>query len=141
MDEYLDHELASPDLERKLFFGTVTTVTGRPRGQATFTQRKNTPFQANAADGTKIALWKLFRAGYKLVAFVHDEFVIELPEDGDHTTEAKRIDDICCRSMEQVTGKIPISCEYSLSRRWYKEAEAVFDDEGQLLVWEPGDAE
>ncbi len=27
----------------------LSPVTGRPRGQATFPQRKNTPFQANAA--------------------------------------------------------------------------------------------
>ena len=129
--------MASPDLEKRLFFGTVTTVTGRPRGQATFTQRKNTPFQANAADGAKIALWRLFRAGYRIVAFVHDEFVIELSEDADHSSEARRIDDICCTSMEQITGNVPIACEYSLSHRWYKQAEAVFDDEGRLLVWEP----
>ena len=137
LDEYLEHELASPELERRLFFGTVTTTTGRPRGAATFTQRKNTPFQANAADGAKIALWKLFREGYKVVAFVHDEFVIELPADADHAKEAQRIDDICCRSMEQITGTVPIACEYSLSRRWYKQAEAVFDDQGRLLVWDP----
>ena len=137
--DYLEHELASPELEKKLFFGTVTTVTGRPRGQATFTQRKNTPFQATAADGAKIALWKLFRAGYKIVAFVHDEFVIELPTDADHTKEAKRIDEICCRSMEQVTGTVPIECEYALSYRWSKDAEAVWDEDGRLVPFgEPG---
>ncbi len=120
-----------------MFFGSVTTDTGRPRGRATFTQRKNTPFQAMAADGAKIALWELFRAGYKLVAFVHDEFVVELSENCDHTAEAKRIDDICCRAMEQVTGTIPIQCEYALSACWSKEAEIVVDERGRLQVWQP----
>ena len=35
--------------------------------------------------------------------------------------EAQRIDEICCRSMEQITGTVPIACEYALSRRWYKQ--------------------
>lgn len=135
LDEYLDHERAGPELEKILFFGTVTTITGRPRGRATFTQRKNTPFQAAAADGCKIALWKLFRAGYKVVAFVHDEFVIELPENCDFTQEAIRIDQICCRSMEQVTGDVPIECEYAVSYCWSKDAEAVWDNDGRLVPW------
>ena len=135
--ERLEHELTGPDLEKALFFGTVTTVTGRTRGRATFTQRKNTPFQATAADGAKIALWAMYRAGYKLVAFVHDEFVIELPESCDYTSEAKRIDRICCRSMEQVTGTVPIECEYAISTCWSKQAEAVWTDRGQLVVWQP----
>ena len=68
-----------------------------------------------------------------MIAFVHDEFVIELPEHGDHTLESKRIDEICCRSMEQVTGNVPIACEYALSHRWSKQAKAVFDDNGCLI--------
>jgi DNA polymerase I-like protein with 3'-5' exonuclease and polymerase domains len=134
-------ERAGYELERRLCFGIVVAPAGFIRGRTTYCQRRNTPFQSCAATGAKIALWKLFRKGYRLVAFVHDEFVIELPRDADHTAEAERIDDICCRSMEAVTGKVPIACEYSLSRRWYKQAEAVFENDGQLVVWEPNHAE
>lgn len=137
LDEYLEHELASPDLEKRLFFGTVTTVTGRSRGQATFTQRKNTPFQANAADGAKIALWNLFRAGYKTVAFVHDEFVLELPESGDLDLAAQRVNKICCDSMQQLTGTVPIECEYAVATCWSKRAELLYDDAGKIRVWKP----
>ena len=84
LDEMIINREVGEGLERRLFFGTVTTATGRVRGRATFTQRKNTPFQGMAADGTKIALWNLYKTGYRIVAFVHDEFVIELPLDADH---------------------------------------------------------
>ena len=37
--------------------------------------------------------------------------------------------------MQQLTGTIPVACEYSLSDRWYKQAEAVFSDQGKLQLW------
>lgn len=126
---------AGEQLSRDLFFGPVVTPTGRLRGKVGFSQARNTPFQGLAADGAKLALWGLYRAGFRAVAFVHDEVLIELPRSADHTEEAKRIDAILCRSMEELTGSIPIACEYALADRWYKQAEAVFDDEGRLELW------
>ena len=124
-------------LSRDLFFSPVVTITGRLRGKVGFSQSRNTPFQGIAADGAKIALWNLFRSGFRVVAFIHDEFLIELPVDSDHTEEASRIDRILCDSMKQLSGTVPISCEYALSDRWYKEAEAVFDDKKKLRLWKP----
>jgi DNA polymerase I-like protein with 3'-5' exonuclease and polymerase domains len=124
-------------LFRELFFSPVVTITGRLRGRVGFSQSRNTPFQGIAADGAKIALWNLFRSGFRVVAFIHDEFLIELPVDSDHTEEAFRIDRILCESMERLSGSVPISCEYALSERWYKEAEAVFDDRKKLRLWKP----
>ena len=72
----------SEELSRRLFCSGVTTLTGRVRGRVSFTQARNTPFQGLAADGAKLALWELIRAGYRVVAFIHDEILIELPEDG-----------------------------------------------------------
>lgn len=126
---------ASEQLSRDLFFSPVVTLTGRLRGQVGFSQSRNTPFQGLAADGAKLALWGLYRAGFRSVAFVHDEVLIELPQSANHTEEAKRIDHILCDSMQQLTGSIPIACEYALSDRWYKQAEAVFDENGKLKPW------
>ena len=128
---------AGEALSRDLFFGPVVTITGRLRGKVGFSQACNTPFQGLAADGAKLALWGLYRAGFRTVAFVHDEALIELPVGADHTEDAKRIDRILCESMAQLTGTIPIACEYALSDRWYKAAEAVFDDQGRLCRWTP----
>lgn len=126
---------AGEELSRDLFFSPVVTLTGRLRGRVGFSQSRNTPFQAIAADGAKLALWELYRAGFRVVAFVHDEVLIELPRSAPHTEEARRIDQILCDSMQQFTGSIPIACEYALSDRWYKQAEAVFDDQGRLCLW------
>lgn len=137
--ERIANREASEALARDLFFGPVVTLTGRLRGKVGFSQSRNTPFQAIAADGAKLALWGLYRAGFRSVAFVHDEVVIELPRSANFTEEAKRIDLILCESMQQLTGSIPIACEYALSERWYKQAEAVFDDQGRLCLWKPKD--
>jgi DNA polymerase I-like protein with 3'-5' exonuclease and polymerase domains len=71
-------------------------------------------------------MFALIRAGYRVVAFVHDEFVIELPDDADHTAEARAIEAIMNREMERVTGSVPVGCEYALCRRWSKQAKATF---------------
>lgn len=128
---------AGDQLSRDLFFGPVCTLTGRIRGAVGFSQARNTPFQGLAADGAKLALWRLYIRGFRCVAFVHDEVVIELPIKSDHTRQAAEIDRILCESMEQLTGTIPIACEYSLADRWYKQAEAAFDDNGILQPWVP----
>jgi len=128
---------AGEQLSRDLFFGPVVTLTGRLRGKVGFSQSRNTPFQGIAADGAKIALWGLYRAGFRVVAFIHDEVLIELPVESDLTASALRVDRILCESMEQLTGSVPIACEYALSDRWYKAAEAVFDENGRLCLWNP----
>ncbi len=129
----------SKELAKRLFGnGVVATLTGRIRADASFTQARNTPFQGLAADGAKLALFRLVAAGYRVVAFIHDEVLIELPADADHTAKAKEIDTIMCESMREVTGAVPIACgEPVLMKRWSKDAKAVYDSSENLLVWEP----
>ena len=130
-----DSSEASP--LRKHMHAPVTTLTGRIRGGVTFTAARNTPFQGLAADGAKLAMWELTKAGYRVVAFVHDEFVIEVPADDDHTAIATDVERICCTAMQQLVGDVPVACEYSLADRWYKDATAVRDSDGKLLPWRP----
>lgn len=101
----------SEGLSDRLFGGrVVATLTGRIRAKVTYTQSRNTPFQGLAGDGTKPALFRLVSAGYRVVAFIHDEVLIEFPIDADHTSEANRIDEIMCSAMAEVTGDVPIEC-------------------------------
>ena len=72
-------------------------------GSVGFSQARNTPFQGLAADGAKLALWELLKQGFRCVAFIHDEVVIELPIDADHTAAAEQIEKILCDSMQQLT--------------------------------------
>lgn len=72
--------------------GSVTQVTSkRVRGGANYCQACNTPFQGLAADFAKYALWLITLAcfmsdtgplaNWRPVIFIHDEFVLEGPED------------------------------------------------------------
>jgi DNA polymerase I-like protein with 3'-5' exonuclease and polymerase domains len=138
LSSVFEKEVGSPELRQRLFSQNVVTLTGRVRSNIALNQRFNTPFQGLAADGAKIALWNLFRNDFRVVAFVHDEFVIELPEGADFDREAERINAICCDSMQSVTGGVPIACEYAVASCWSKRAELIRDDHGRIAVWRPG---
>lgn len=97
------------ELENKLFGSDVTTLTGRIRGGVGFTQACNTAFSGLAADGAKLAMWDLHHIGFRLVAFVHDEIVIELPIAADYSLQAKVAADVMCRAMQEVCGSIPVA--------------------------------
>ncbi|MDA0659360.1 MAG: hypothetical protein O3C60_11015 [Planctomycetota bacterium] len=75
----------------------------------------------------------------RLVACVHDEVIIELPEHGiDHKAAADDVSRIMREAMRDVIqSDLPVNCEYALMRRWYKGAKPTFDDAGRLVPWEP----
>lgn len=130
---------AGPELFRKLFTSSVETLTSRIRANVRFTAARNTPFQGLAADGMKEALYRLMRASYRVVACVHDEVIVELPEHGiDHKAAADDVSRIMREAMRDVIqSDLPVNCEYALMRRWYKGAKPTFDDTGRLVPWEP----
>lgn len=95
-----------------------------------------------AADGAKLAMWNLLQVGYRLIGFIHDEILVEIKEDSDWTQEAKMVESIFVESMQELTGTIPISCSFALSRYWSKKAEAVYEPQtNKLLLWtDPSEA-
>lgn len=114
----------------------VLTLTCRLRSHATYCARHNTIFQGLAADGAKLAMWKLWRNGYRIVNFIHDEFLIELPEQDDYTEQAEEIKRLMIEGMQEVVPNVCIDVEYAISRHWSKGAEAVYDAEGRLVPYE-----
>eukprot|EP01125_Pyxidicula_operculata_P011357 TRINITY_DN3721_c0_g1_i2.p1 TRINITY_DN3721_c0_g1~~TRINITY_DN3721_c0_g1_i2.p1 ORF type:complete len:435 (+),score=100.87 TRINITY_DN3721_c0_g1_i2:1388-2692(+) len=123
-------------LFKKLLGRDVCTLTGRIRGKVGFTQACNTAFSGLASDGAKLAMWKLTMRGHRLVGFIHDEILVEIPESSNWDETIKEINEITCSEMSRLTGTIPISCEYSLSRVWSKEAKAIFDENNRIMIWE-----
>lgn len=109
----------SAELCDYLFFTQVAAPTGRIRGGVTFTNAKNTPFQALAADGAKLALWRLFRAGFDVWGFIHDEFVINLPA-GSTDADAELAVQIMEEAMSEVLVTIPAECEWVVADHWAK---------------------
>lgn len=126
-----------PFLASRLFDGKVATTTGRVRGRANYPQRHNTPFQGLAADGAKLALWRLHREGFSVVAHIHDEFVIEVADSAPLNDVCERVNWICVDEMESVCEGVPVECEYSVASCWSKNAELIKDEKGQIQVWRP----
>lgn len=113
-------------LASHLFGGVALTLTGRPRKGVGYTQLKNGPFQGLAADGAKLALWRLAREGFKVRAFVHDEVVVEVDE-ATAAQDLERIDRIMVEEMGRVLTPpgadqpvVPVKCEGTCAPEWSK---------------------
>jgi len=125
----------SPELQREVTPGEVVAIsTGRICADRTYTKARNWPFQALAADGAKLALYDLMQAGYKVVAFIHDEVIVEVPESADYKTAAEGISTCMIHAMRRVCPDVEIRTEYAVMRRWRKGASAVYDEEGRLIA-------
>ncbi len=121
-------------------------VSGRVRGGMGYTQLCNGHFQQRVADGAKRALWLISRECYvmpgsplfgsRVVAFVHDETVLEVPEDRAHEA-ACRQEELMLEGMSPYIKRVKVKASPALSRYLYKGAEGVKDASGRLVPWEP----
>ena len=109
----------TPALAKWLLSGPSATLTGRIRGSCAYTQRMNNPFQGLAADGAKLAMWRLVHEHYMPVAFVHDEIVVEVPRHGAEAA-VSAIERIMTEEMERVLSGVPAAVEGRLGESWAK---------------------
>lgn len=120
--------------------------TGYRRAGLYFSNAANHPFQHLASMGAKEALWRITRKafcepdsplhGARPSLFIHDEIICELPE-AKASEAAKAQAEVMIESMRLYVPDVKISAEPALMRRWYKEAEAVYTEKGELIPWEP----
>jgi DNA polymerase I-like protein with 3'-5' exonuclease and polymerase domains len=89
----------------------VFTVSGRLRANTTFCSSRNTVFQGAAADGAVLALWNVWRAGYKIVAFVHDQLVVECPADDRVKDRVADVERLMKEGMAQVVPGMLVKVE------------------------------
>lgn len=101
--------------------GSVMTATGRVRANVSETAKRNTIFQGLAADGAKNAMWLLHRARYRIVNFVHDEFLLEVRDDGQRDAHVKKITELMQYGMSEVLPGFPIRVNVKVSARWESE--------------------
>jgi DNA polymerase-1 len=116
---------------------------GRVRGGVSFTSAANSFFQGLAADAAKEAMWLITKAcwldresplfGSRMVAFIHDEFVLESPID-----RASAAGDELARLMVLGAQKwipdVPIIAEPKLMRNLDKGAETLRNEKGELVA-------
>ncbi len=135
----------------KLTAGGRTTIrqfiSGRYRGNCSFTQAANGYFSSLMTDGAKHAHFNVARHCYakpesplygaRVVCAIHDELLAELDPAGAHE-QAHMIADIMCDTMQsKYTPDIPITAAPAIMTRWYKDAEPVYNSRGRLQLWEP----
>ena len=118
---------------------------GRWRAGVGYCDGLNTRFQGLTADGAKQAMWLITTEMYaepqsplfgcRMVAFIHDEFLCEGPED-QASGAAERLAELMIEGMSRVAPDVPHLADPYLARRWYKDAEGV-RVEGRLVPWEP----
>lgn len=113
---------AFPEMKRYLREtqeGMVYTETGRARGNAFYCAAANTPFQGLAADGAKLALYELDKQGLNVVAFVHDEIVIE-ELDCDIEEARELLEQAMIKGMQEVVPDVAIRVDSQVSKRYCK---------------------
>jgi len=114
-----------------------TLLTGRVRAGCTLMACMNTEFQGLTSDGAKLALWEVFKRNYKTVVFIHDELIIELPDDEYLTPRVAHIQELMASAMKQVIPDVRVGTGVCAMYQWAKDAEEVRDEQGRLLPWFP----
>src|SRR5262249_51878854 len=97
--EALEKRQPSEALAAQVCHAGGAPLPGRIRGRVRYSQARNTPFQGLAADGAALALFELVQEGFRVVGFVHDEILVELPDEGGYVSEAvvRRVEEVMCR--------------------------------------------
>lgn len=125
-------------------FTAVQVRSGRKRGGCGFCDGANTYFQGLVADGGRDAVYRTVRAthtpgdvlaGCRVVAFIHDEIILEAPAARGHDA-AHRLSEIMVSAMTTWCPDVTIRATPHLMSRWYKDAEPVFEG-GRLVPWRP----
>lgn len=147
--------------ESRLYFSYIQSLgegaqitelfTGRKRGNCSYPDAANGYFSALAASAAKAAWFQLARECYdpsqnsilfgdRPINFIHDQFLIETPDNDTAHDHAMRVKEI----METVTRPflpdVPATTDPCLASCWSKKADAVFDKNKRLLVWSPSEA-
>lgn len=115
----------------------VSTLSGRIAANCSYTQARNFVFQGLAADGAKRALFYLERAGFKVVAFIHDEVIVEVPcqgpEDGSLESVGQQIETIMIDGMRHFTPDVAVKVEWYAADRWSKDGKLARDAHDRVV--------
>jgi hypothetical protein len=142
--------------------GFITQLfSNRFRGGMKYCAACNTEFQGLGADAAKRGLYYVQRACYsprggmslgsppvadksksilygcRVVLFVHDEIVMEVLDDEHAHDKAHEMSRLMCAGAKEFIPDVKVAADPILARRWSKEMEAVTNEEGRLIPWEP----
>lgn len=120
----------------------VQSYSQRRRGGIGYTDGANTMFQGLIADGAKMALYDVVRAswaepesplfGSRPVLFIHDEIIIETPEEK-ASAAGDELARLMVAAMKPCIPRLPMGCEPWISKKWSKSNTEKRDEEGRLI--------
>jgi DNA polymerase I len=120
---------------------------GRFRRSDMFTKICSSFHQGLGADAAKNAVWLVQRACYaqpasvlygsRMVAFVHDEIILEVEDDHHAHDKAMELGRIMVEGASVYLPDVPPTLEPILMRVWSKDAKPIYDENKRLIPWEP----
>ncbi len=125
-----------------------TPITGFLRGGLFPSEAANHPFQHLASRGAKLAMQRLAFACYsdkasvcygnvRPVIFAHDEIVAEIRMGQDMSPAAWEMARIMKEAFMEFTPDVKVEAQPALMSRWFKAADTVVNDKGELQIWQP----
>ena len=115
----------------------------RVRGGIPYTVTCNTFFQGLASDAAKAAGWRLLLECYvdkssplygsRIVDFIHDEYLLEVPEGEAAHHAAMRQAKIMAEEAQKWVPDVHMTCEPVLMDRWSKSAKTKYNADGMLI--------
>lgn len=119
----LTRRASSAKAADELCLSHAVTTTGRIRTKVRYTVSKNTPFQGLAADGAKLALFRMIKESMCVVGFVHDEMIVEIEDKGEdeNNKTGDYVRRVMCEEMDRVLmGHTVSEAEATVSDHWSK---------------------
>lgn len=98
---------------------TILTDSGLIRSNCSYTEALNFPMQSRVAEGAKLALYNLMKSNYKVVAFIHDQVIIEHAIEGAEQS-LKYVMKIMIDSMSMVIKGVTITMSGEICERFKK---------------------
>lgn len=136
---YVSNQVENTGQITQIGSGRVRNVDNSPNP---FTSGANSYFQGLAADGAKAALYAVSRECYldrdspmygaRPIFFNHDEIFSEMPIQI-ASNAAKRMTEVMIREMRTFVPDVTVKAEPCLQWRWSKNAQAVYDVDGNLI--------
>ena len=127
--------------------GVATIVhlySNRERGLVPYCVACNSFFQGLAADGAKAAMWAVAKGQYadpssplygsRTVNFIHDELLVEVPE-ARAAECAHELQRVMVEAFNPWVPDYPVTAGVALMHRWSKDAEPVYNSDGELIPW------
>ena len=121
-DEYwrgrFDGGRGNPELYREFFGEQVVSPMGRVQKGVYFTRARAAVHVGLADDVLKSVLFEPVAAGYDLVAFDGDEFVIQVPASDDSEALVGRIRSTAEGAADRLLGPFPPRCDVRVAALW-----------------------